>query len=379
MDIQLRSREHRHQFDQGNPLAQKRILYAVILTAVMMVAEIWGGWVFNSMALLADGWHMSSHLLALGLAYLAYRAARYFADDPRFSMGTWKIEILAAYSSAILLILVALFMAIQSIDRLFNPVAIHYQEAIPIAVLGLLINLICAWLLHDGHGHSHAHEHSQGSLGHSHAHDASHAHGASNASHGHSHAHHHAHVAQEKEHAYSSATHHHTAHDLNHRAAFLHVVADAVTSVFAIVALIAAKYWGWIFLDALLGIVGAILVAKWSLGLIKVSAKTLIDADMDDPVVQQIQDLVMAFDATIQITDLHVGKVGNAKFSCILVLESTRHDLTADQLRDLLSGIVSLVHITIEINAPIAWTVVPRETHALLRMPMATRGSAQQI
>ncbi|WP_139113278.1 cation diffusion facilitator family transporter, partial [Acinetobacter pittii] len=143
------SRHHQHQFDEGNPLAQKRILIATILTASMMVLEIFGGWFFNSMALLADGWHMSSHMLALGLAYFAYRAARHYSKDRRFSFGTWKIEILAGYSSAILLMVVAIFMAFQSIQRLFNPVEIFYNEAIPIAILGLVINLICAWLLHD--------------------------------------------------------------------------------------------------------------------------------------------------------------------------------------------------------------------------------------
>ena len=153
------TRTHTHQFDEGNPLAQKRILFATILTAVMMLLEVIGGWIYNSMALLADGWHMSSHMLALGLAYFAYRSARHYAEDSRFSFGTWKIEILAGYSSAILLMVVALFMAFQSIERLFNPVDIHYNQAIPIAILGLVINLICAWLLHDGHHHHHHHEH----------------------------------------------------------------------------------------------------------------------------------------------------------------------------------------------------------------------------
>ena len=187
------SRQHTHHFDDGNPLAQKRILMATILTAVMMLLEVIGGWIFQSMALLADGWHMSSHMLALGLAYFAYRAARHYAHDQRFSFGTWKIEILAGYSSAILLMVVAGFMAFHSIQRLFSPVQIHYNEAIPIAILGLLVNLICAWLLHDGHHHHHAVE---------------------------VHSHH---------------------HDLNQKAAFMHVVADAVTSIFAIIALIFGK------------------------------------------------------------------------------------------------------------------------------------------
>ena len=201
---------HTHQFDEGNPLAQKKILIATILTGVMMVFEIFGGWFFNSMALLADGWHMSSHMLALGLAYFAYRMARKYSQDQRFCFGTWKIEILAGYSSAILLMVVALFMGIQSVERLFNPVNIHYNEAISIAVIGLAVNFICAWLLHDsGHHHHHHHEHD----------------------HHHDHGHHH----------HDEDGHHE--HDLNQKAAFLHVVADAVTSVLAIIALFAGKFF----------------------------------------------------------------------------------------------------------------------------------------
>lgn len=304
-------RRHSHQFDQGNPLAQKRILIATILTAIMMVLEIAGGWIFNSMALLADGWHMSSHMLALGLAYFAYRMARHYAHDPRFSFGTWKIEVLAGYSSAILLMVVALMMGIQSLERLFNPVTIHFNEAIPIAIVGLVINLVCAWLLHEvGHDHHH-HDHQ----------------------HGHSH-HHHSH------------DHH---HDLNQKAAFLHVVADAVTSVFAIIALFAAKYFGWNFLDALLGLVGALLVAKWSWGLIQETGKTLLDAEMEHPVVAEIRELIATF-KDVEITDLHVWKVGKGKFSCILGLETTSADLNPDQIKAELSIHEEIVHASIEIH-----------------------------
>lgn len=304
-------RRHSHQFDQGNPLAQKRILIAAILTAIMMVLEIAGGWVLNSMALLADGWHMSSHMLALGLAYFAYRMARHYAHDPRFSFGTWKIEVLAGYSSAILLMVVALMMGIQSLERLFNPVTIHFNEAIPIAIVGLIINLVCACLLHEG-GHDHHH------------HDHHH---------GHSH-HHHSH------------DHH---HDLNQKAAFIHVVADAVTSVLAIVALIAGKYFGWNFLDALLGIVGAILVAKWSWGLLSETGKTLLDAEMSHPVVDEIREVVDQF-TQVKITDLHVWKVGKGKFSCILALESTGIDLTPDVVKKALSIHEEIVHASVEIH-----------------------------
>jgi len=301
-------RYHSHQFDEGNPLAQKKILIATLLTAVMMVFEIVGGWIFNSMALLADGWHMSSHMIALGLAYVAYKMARRYAHDKRFSFGTWKIEILGGYSSAIILMVVALLMGAQSIDRLLHPVNIHYDEAISIAVVGLAVNIICAWLLHDTHEHDHHH------------HD-----------HGHSHHHH---------------DHH---HDLNHKAAFIHVVADAVTSVLAIVALIAGKYFGWNFLDALLGIVGAILVAQWSWGLLRDTGKTLLDAEMSHPVVAEIQEVIEQL-PQVKITDLHVWKVGKGKFSCILALETKKTDLTPDLVKKALSIHEEIVHASVEIH-----------------------------
>ncbi len=280
----------------------------------MMVFEIFGGWFFNSMALLADGWHMSSHMLALGLAYFAYKMARKYARDQRFCFGTWKIEILAGYSSAILLMVVAVFMGVQSIEHLFNPVNIHYNEAISIAIVGLIVNFICAWLLREnGHHHHHHHSHDD---------------------HDHHHDHHHS----------------HDDHDLNQKAAFLHVVADAVTSVLAIIALFAGKYFGWDFLDAILGIVGAVLVAQWSWGLIRETGKTLLDAEMEHPVVKEIQEVVEELDNQIMITDLHVWKVGRSKFSCILSLNTVNDSLTAEVVRKALSIHEEIVHISVEIN-----------------------------
>ena len=313
MQLQPVSRQHSHQFNQANLLAQKKILIATILTGVMMVFEIFGGWFFNSMALLADGWHMSSHMLALGLAYFAYKMARKYARDQRFCFGTWKIEILAGYSSAILLMVVAVFMGVQSIERLFNPVNIHYNEAISIAIVGLIVNFICAWLLRENGHHHHHHSHDD---------------------HDHHHDHHHS----------------HDDHDLNQKAAFLHVVADAVTSVLAIIALFAGKYFGWDFLDAILGIVGAVLVAQWSWGLIRETGKTLLDAEMEHPVVKEIQEVVEELDNQITITDLHVWKVGRSKFSCILSLNTVNDSLTAEVVRKALSIHEEIVHISVEIN-----------------------------
>ncbi|NCB55773.1 MAG: cation transporter, partial [Epsilonproteobacteria bacterium] len=225
----LKSLAHSHNFDASNPIAQKNTLYATLLTFTMMIFEIVGGLYFNSMALLADGWHMSSHALALGMAFTAYVMATKYAHDFRFNFGTYKIEVLGGYTSAILLLVVAFFMAYHSIERLFNPVQIAYQEAIVIAVFGLIVNLICAWLLKDDHHHGHDHHE------------------------------------------------HHHRHDMNLKAAYLHVLADALTSVLAIVALLGGMLWGANWLDPVMGIVGSVLVFIWAVGLIKQSGKILLD------------------------------------------------------------------------------------------------------
>ncbi|ABI58333.1 CDF family Co(II)/Ni(II) efflux transporter DmeF [Nitrosomonas eutropha] len=297
--------QHSHVFDQGNPVAERRTRWAVWLTATMMVAEIVGGWWYNSMALLADGWHMSSHALALGLSVLAYAAARRYADDRRFAFGTWKIEILGGYSSAIMLLGVAGLMLFQSVERLFSPTEIHYNQAISIAVVGLLVNLACAWLLRGDHGHHHAHHAGEG-----------------------------------------TAHHHH--HDLNLRSAYLHVIADAATSVLAIIALLGGKLWGAAWLDPLMGIVGAALVAMWAKGLLRETGRVLLDAEMDIPVVEEIREALRQT-PTVQITDLHVWRVGAGKYACIVSL-ATSSSITADQIRQQLSIHDELVHVTVEIN-----------------------------
>lgn len=303
---------HDHQFHEGNPLAERNTLRAALLTAVMMVVEIIGGWIFNSMALLADGWHMSSHTLALGLAFFAYVAARRFKGDPRFAFGTFKIEILASYTSAILLLGVAALMMFESVARLLSPTPIHYQQAITIAVIGLLVNLACAWLLRGEH-HHHNHDHG----------------------HGHGHDHHH-------------QGHDHD-HDLNLRAAYLHVLADAATSVAAIIALIGGLLWGAAWLDPLMGMVGAVLVAIWSVGLLKQSGRVLLDAEMNDPVVEEIREVVAKLPQPARITDLHLWRVGKSRYACILSLASSG-DLTPELVRQRLQVHEELAHITVEIN-----------------------------
>lgn len=297
---------HPHVFNEGNPLAEKNTRRAVIFTAIMMVIEIAGGWAFNSMALLADGWHMSSHVLALGLSLFAYAAARRYATDARFAFGTWKMEVLAGYTSALALIGIALLMLYESVIRLVTPAPIHYTQAIAIAILGLLVNLVCAWLLKDSHGHDH----------------------------GHGHDHHHVHGEHQ---------------DLNLRSAYIHVITDAATSVLAIVALIGGMLWGASWLDPVMGIVGGILVAIWAVGLIKQTGRVLLDAQMDDPVVQEVRDVIAESPIEAKICDLHVWKVGKGKYACIVSIATTG-DASPEDFKQQLSVHEELVHITVEIN-----------------------------
>jgi cation diffusion facilitator family transporter len=302
---------HDHVFDEGSHSAERGTRLVMWITAAMMVVEIAAGWWFNSMALLADGWHMSSHALAIGLSAFAYSAARKYAKDPRFAFGTWKIEILAGYTSAVFLLGIAALMAFSSVERIFSPQPIHYRDAIIIAVVGLVVNVVCAFILGDAHHHHGEHGH------HYHGHD-----------HGHGH------------------------HDLNLKSAYVHVIADAATSVLAIAALVGGWMYGWSWLDPVMGIVGAVLVAIWAKNLILDAGKVLLDRENDAPVAQEIREVVEAAGTMgeTKIVDLHVWRVGRQFYSCALSVVTDDLRLTARQLRDALAIHEEIVHSTIEIH-----------------------------
>jgi len=304
---------HNHGFTTGNAAAERGTRLVTWITVATMLVEIVAGWWFNSMAVLADGWHMSSHALAIGLAAFAYGAARKYAADPSFAFGTWKIEVLASYTSAIFLLGVAAAMIFGSLERLWAPQEIHYPEAMAVAIFGLVINLVCALILGNAHDHGHHHEH-----GHDHDHDH----------------------------------HHHDHHDLNLKAAYIHVITDAATSVLAIAALAGGWFYGWAWLDPATGIVGAVLVALWAKNLIVQSGRVLLDREMDHPVVDEIREVISQLPANgnTQLTDLHVWRVGTGAYACALSLLTHDQTLTPLQIRDALAVHKEIVHATVEIH-----------------------------
>jgi cation diffusion facilitator family transporter len=303
--------EHNHVFGQdGKRPGESRTLLVVVITATMMVVEIVAGMLFGSMALLADGLHMASHAAALGIAVLAYVVSRRLAADRRFSFGVGKINSLAGYTSAVLLMGFALLMASESIQRLISPRDIAFDSALVVAVLGFVVNGACAWILvrtpggHD-HGHHHVHHH-----------DDDH--------------------------------HHHHHHDHNLRAAYLHVLADALTSVLAIVALLAGKYLEAVWLDPAMGLVGAALVARWSYGLIRDSSSVLLDRQLDDKRLAALRAAVEG-DGPQRITDLHLWSIGHGIYAAELAIESPA-PLSAEEYRALIPPGLCVVHATIEVR-----------------------------
>jgi cation diffusion facilitator family transporter len=302
--------QHTHAFDAGNRAAERRTWIVVAITALTMAAEIVGGIVTGSMALLADGWHMSTHVIALSIAGVAYVLARRWARDARFTFGTWKIEVLGAFSSALLLGVVAIAMVVESVHRLVDPTPINFVPALAVAVLGLVVNLASAWVLHAGHpkqAHDHGHDHPHADPHHDHQH-----------------------------------------HDLNLRSAYVHVVADAFTSVLAIVALAAGLWAGWTWLDPVMGLVGGGVIAWWAKGLLSDSSRVLLDREMDSPVVNRIRGAIES-DNDAEIADLHVWRVGRASYAAVMTVIA-HEPLTPAAYRGRLVHIDSLVHVSVEVN-----------------------------
>ncbi|MEB6660172.1 CDF family Co(II)/Ni(II) efflux transporter DmeF [Achromobacter ruhlandii] len=333
---------HDHVFlGQDHRRNERRVWWVIALTAGMMVVEIIAGNLYGSMALVADGWHMSTHAGAMLITALAYGYARRQARNPRFTFGTGKLGELAGFASAIVLALIALIIGWDSLARLVDPVPIRFDEAIAIAAAGLLVNLVSAWLLKDDHGHAHGH----GGHGHDRDHDHGHGHG-----HDHDHGHAHSHASPSHAHAPAAAhAHPQRSHDNNLRSAYVHVLADALTSVLAIAALLAGRSYGWLWADPAMGVVGALVIARWSWGLIRDSGTVLLDATPQSGKMRR--DIEQALDAGDgEIADLHVWQVGPGHYAAIVSLV-TRHPRDSAFYKAKLAHIAGLSHLTVETQA----------------------------
>lgn len=294
----LENWQHSHDFSVKNDKGERRTKYVLILTAITMIVEIIAGSIFGSMALLADGWHMGTHVAAFMITIFAYRYARKHADNPAYAFGTGKVSVLGGFASAIALAVVALVMLVESMQRIIDPHTIQFNEAIAVASLGLFINVISAILLKDEHHH---HDHGD----------------------------------------------HH--HDHNLRAAYLHVLADALTSLLAIIALVSGKYFGWDWLDPIMGIVGAVIITRWSYGLLKQTGPILLDGSIEETYKSSIKETIEK-DSDNQISDIHIWKVGANHYAAIISVV-THFPKSTEYYKELLNDFHKLSHITIEVNA----------------------------
>lgn len=301
--------QHDHDFNAGKKSSENKTLVVVIITLLTMFAEIFFGWLSNSMALLADGFHMGTHAIALGISLGAYMLARRHAKSSGFTFGTWKIEILGAYTSAIVLGVAGLAMIFMSVGRFLNPLDIRYNEALVVAVLGLSINVICALILGSGHDHGHAHDFDE--EGHDHGHE------------------------------------HSRGMDLNLKSAYLHVVADALTSILAIAALLGAKYLKLTWLDPAMGILGAFLILRWAFLLLRDTSRILLDWQGDLSITKSIREIIEK-DSDSKISDLHIWQVSEGRFACIVSVV-TGSGRTYSYYKRLLDSVPGLVHVTVEV------------------------------
>lgn len=300
--LELERFQHRHTFGTDQPaVGEQRTRWVVALTVVMMIAEIAAGTLFGSMALLADGWHMGTHAAALGIAVFAYVYARRHASDPRYSFGTGKVGALGGFGSAVGLAVVALLVMLESLGRFFSPVAIRFNEAIAVAAIGLGVNILSAFLL-GGHAHDHEHDHEVASADH---------------------------------------------HDHNLRGAYLHVLADALTSVLAITALLAGKTLGWVWMDPMMGVVGGAVIARWSYGLLRDTSLVLLDSELQD---ERRRDIALAIETQDgnRVADLHVWRVGPEHLAAIVSVV-TAVPRPPDHYKNLLARFPDLVHLTVEV------------------------------
>lgn len=297
--------KHHHNFNQEKKTAEKKTFYVVLITLSTMLIELTAGWIFNSMALFADGLHMGTHATALSISLFAYILARKYSDDKRFTFGSWKIEILGAYTSAVILGIVGLYVLFASIERIFNPLKINYDYALIVAILGLVINLLSALIL--GYNFEN-HSHDENNFHHLHSNEK----------------------------------------DLNLRSALLHVIADALTSVFAIIALLGAKYYKLDWLDPFMGIIGSILIFKWTISLIKDTSQILLDKEMDTPIIQKITRLIES-DGNSKISDIHLLRVAERKYACIISIVA-KNPYSVTEYKSKLKDLNEIAHLTIEIN-----------------------------
>ena len=376
---------HHAMRDRAPRVAERRTQWVVLITLAMMVGELLVGWWSGSMALTADGWHMGTHAGALALTAAAYWFARTRANHAAFAFGTGKVYALAGYTSGVILGIVALWMAVEGVVRLADPVEVAFGEAIWVAMLGLVVNIGCALML--GHDHDHADGH-----GHSHGHGPSHGHGkghgqaAATAGHDHDHDHDHGdHAHAHGDHAHGAHAHHHGAHahgdqgsapaatvtglaaapataaapvaaapsaaassDHNLRAAYLHIVADAVTSVLAIVALLLGRYAGLWFMDPAMGIIGGGVILVWAVGLCRQASLQLLDVSTAPELEQWVRGQLEAID-DVRVADLHVWEIGPGQHGCVVSLV-TSTPRAVDHYRKLVLARAAIAHLTVEIH-----------------------------
>jgi cation diffusion facilitator family transporter len=303
---------HQHNFTSVNEQNVRRTWYVLVITVITMIIEVMAGTVYGSMALLADGWHMGTHAAAFCITLFTYSYAKKHASSNKFSFGVGKVGVLGGYTSAIALGIVAIIMLAESIHRLLSPIEIQFNQSILVAIIGLIVNIASMFILgHEHHGHDHSDHHS------------------------HEHDHH------EEHHD------HHSDHDHNLKAAYFHVLADALTSVLAICALLVGKFLGWFWLDPIMGVVGAVIITKWALGLMKQTSPILLDENIDKE--YQLEIINTIDDEHTKVTDIHIWKVSADHYSASIALCTTT-EANVESFKHSLNKFDKLSHLTIEVN-----------------------------